>query len=297
MAAASLPPTRLLRGILLMSSAVTVLPIMDGLAKHLSQEYSVAQVVWARYFFHLVAMLPLLSWRFAPRTLWPRRVGVQVFRGALLLGATVLFFASISQMPLANTLALFFVSPLIVTMLASVVLGEPVGWMRWAAVLVGFGGVLVIVRPGAGDFEWASLLAIGAGTVHALYMLTTRKLAGSAPPLVTLGYTALVGAVVMSALVGFVWVPPAPSDFALMVLLGLLAATGHFLLIKAFDHAPAAYLAPVGYFEIVMTTAVGYLAFGDFPDAWTWLGIAIIIGSGLFISIRERRYRAARPGA
>lgn len=297
MAVAAHPPTRLLAGFLLMWSSVTVLPIMDGFAKYLSQEYPVAQVVWARYFFHLAAMIPLLLLRFGPRALWPRRVGMQLFRATLLLGATVLFFASISQMPLANTLALFFVSPLIVTLLASLILGEPVGWMRWSAVAVGFVGVLVIVRPGSGVFEWASLLAIGAGTVHALYMLTTRKLAGSAPPLVTLGYTALVGAVAMSFVAPLTWVAPTPRDFGLMVLLGLLAATGHFLLIKAFDHAPAAWLAPVGYVEIVMATLVGYVAFGDFPDAWTWLGIAIIVGSGLFISIRERRYRAARPGA
>jgi drug/metabolite transporter (DMT)-like permease len=129
-------------------------------------------------------------------------------------------------------------------------------------------------------------------------MLTTRKLAGSAPPLVTLAYTALVGAVVMSALVGFVWVPPTPGDFGLMLLLGLLAAGGHFLIIKAFDHAPAAWLAPVGYSEIVTSTLVGYVAFGDFPDGWTWVGIAIIVVSGLYVSVRERRiYRAHRPGA
>ncbi|MDZ7799713.1 MAG: DMT family transporter [Trueperaceae bacterium] len=293
-----MPPTRLLTGFLLMMGAMILLPVMDGFAKHLQTRYPVAQVVWARYLFHLLVMLPLVLARFGPRALWPERVGVQVFRGSLLLGATTLFFSSIARMPLADTLALFFVSPLVVTVLATLVLGEPVGWRRAAAVAVGFAGVLVILRPGTGVFEWTALLAVGAGTVHGLYMLTTRKLAGSAPPLVTLAYTALVGAIVMSAIVGFVWVPPTPGDFGLMLLLGLLAAAGHFLIIKAFDHAPAAWLAPVGYSEIVMSTLVGYVAFGDFPDGWTWIGIAIIVASGLYVSVRERRiYRAHRPGA
>lgn len=296
--AAAPPAGRPLTGLLLMLGAMVVLPVMDGFAKDLSRRHPVMQVVWARYLFHLLAMLPIVLWRFGPRALWPRRVGVQLLRGGLLLGATSLFFAAIAQMELATTLALFFVSPLVVTMLGPKVLGERVGWRRWAAVLIGFGGVLVILRPGGGVLQAAALLALGAGVVHGLYLLTTRKLAGSAPPLVTLAYTAIVGAVVMSALVPFRWVPPSPRDFGQMVLLGVLAAVGHFLLIKAFDHAPATWLAPLGYTEIVTSTLVGLVAFGDFPDGPTWIGITIIVGSGLFISVRERRAaRAVRPGA
>lgn len=284
-----LPEVRPLTGLLLMLGAMVVLPIMDGFAKDLSSRHPVGQVVWARYLFHLLAMLPIVLWRFGPRSLWPRRVGVQVVRSGLLLGATVLFFAAIAQMALATALALFFVSPLVVTLLGPAVLGEQVGWRRWLAVLIGFAGVLVILRPGGGVFQPAALLALGAGVVHGLYLLATRKLAGSAPPLVTLGYTALVGAVVMSLVMVFRWSQPTPRDLAQMVLLGVLAALGHFLLIKAFDHAPATWLAPLGYSEIVTSTLVGLVAFGEFPDGWTWLGITIIIGSGVFISLRERR--------
>lgn len=280
-----------------MLGAMVVLPVMDGFAKDLSSRHPVTQVVWARYLFHLLAMLPIVLWRFGPRSLWPRRAGVQVLRGGLLLAATVLFFAAIAQMELATTLALFFVSPLVVTMLAAPVLGERVGWRRWLAVSLGFAGVLVILRPGSGLVQAPALLALGAGVVHGAYLLATRKLSGSAPPLVTLGYTALVGAVVMSLVVVFRWVPPTPRDFGQMVLLGVLAALGHFLLIKAFDHAPATSLAPLGYSEIVTSTLVGLVAFGELPDGPTWFGIVIIVASGLFISVRERTGRAtARPG-
>ena len=289
-------PARPLLGLALMLGSMVILPVMDGFAKDLSSRLPVAQVVWARYLFHLVAIIGVVLWRFGPRSLWPRRVGVQLLRGGLLLAATTLFFAAISRMELATTLALFFVSPLVVTLLGPAVLGESVGWRRWTAVLVGFAGVLVILRPGGGLLQGAALLALGAGVVHGMYLLATRKLAGSAPPLVTLAYTALVGAAVMSLVVGFAWVAPAPGDFARMVLMGVLAALGHYLLIKAFDHAPATWLAPLGYSEIVTSTAVGYVAFGEFPDGWTWIGIAIIVGSGVIITLREGRSRALRPG-
>lgn len=297
-ARAAPPPERLLSGTLAMVGAMLVLPLMDGIAKFLSARYPVAQVVWARYLFHLVVMLPALLWRFGPRALIPRNLRTQLVRSTLLLASTALFFAALARLPMATTLALFFVSPILVTLLAARVLGERVGGWRWIAVASGFAGVLVVLRPGSGTFAWSSVLALGAGTVHALYMLTTRRLAGSSPPLLTLGYTALVGAVAMSAVVPFVWRTPPATDLALMVSLGVLAAAGHFLIILAFDRAPASWLAPLAYAEIVTNTIVGYLGFGDFPDALTWLGIGIIVAAGLAISLREgRALRGARPGA
>ena len=289
-----LPRQRPLVGFLLMLTSTALLPVMDGMAKHLSQTYPLMQVVWARYFFHLLTMLPLLLWRYGPRALWPRRPAVQLMRGLLLLVATMLFFAAISRMPLANAMSLLYVSPLLVTALAPFVLREFVGWPRRLAVVAGFIGVWVVLRPGTAGFELTGLLALAAGTVHALYLLITRRLAGSAAPLVTLAYTALVGAVIMSFVAAFFWQAPTPADFGLMVLMGLLAAVGHLLVILAFDVAPASLLAPVGYFEIVTATIVGLVVFGDFPDVWTWAGVAVIVGSGVFISVRERR-SAPRP--
>ncbi len=283
------PPTNLLLGSALMLAAMTLLPIMDGLAKGLSETYPVTQVVWARYFFHFAFMVPILLARYRPRALLPRRVGLQVLRGGLLLAATWLFFFGLSVMPQATVLALFFVSPAVVTVLAPSLLGERVGRWRVVAVIVGFLGVVLILRPGAGVVGWGAAAALGSGIIHGFYMMFTRRLAGSAPPLVTLGYTAVLGAALMSLLMPLVWVPPTAQDLAVMVSLGVLAAAGHFLLIKAFDHAPANWLAPLGYAEMVTAVLYGFLAYGHLPDALTWAGIAVIVASGVWISVWERR--------
>ena len=285
------------KGIVLMLAAMAVVPVMDGVAKHLSASFPVLQVVWARYFFHLLILFPVVLWRHGAGALLLRRPWLQLIRGGFLLGSTILFFAAIAVMPIADALALVFVAPLVVTALSPVVLGERVGVRRWSAVSVGFIGVLVIVRPGLSVFHPGMLLALGAGTIYAFYSLATRRLSGSAPPLVTLAYTALLGAVVMSAAVPAVWITPAATDFAWMALMGALAAGGHFLIIKSFEHAEASLLAPLGYSEIVMATVVGYLAFGDFPDFWTWVGVVIVIASGVYVSLRERKAGVAAAGA
>jgi len=285
-----------LGGILLMLSAMALLPIYNGTAKYLSADYPVAQVVWARYFFHLAVLLPLVLWRYGVRVLVPPRFRLQLLRGTLLVADTFLFFAALALIPLADTLALTFVAPLILTALSALALGEQVGLRRWSAVAVGFVGTLIIVRPGFAAFEPGALLAIGAGMAYAVYQLLTRKLAGSAPPLVTLGYTALVGTLVMTAAVPAYWVTPSLVDFALMVGMGATAAVAHFLIISAFERAQASLLAPFNYCEMIGAVTIGYLVFGDFPDSWTWLGVLILVASGIYISWRERRVRAARPG-
>jgi drug/metabolite transporter (DMT)-like permease len=295
-AARPLAGDRPLVGILLMLGAMTVVPFMDAIAKHLSDHIPVLQLVWARYFFHFCLILPVVLLRYGPRRLVPASPLLQLVRGGLLLASTVLFFAAIARMPLADALALVFVSPLIVTALSPWVLGESVGPRRRAAVLVGFLGALLIIRPGFGSLQWPALLALGAGVVFGFYLLATRRLAGSAPPLVTLTYSAAAGALLMSLVVPAVWVMPSAGDLAAMAVMGLLAAGGHFLLIKAFDFAPASLLAPFTYSEIITTTLLGLVFFGDFPAAWTWAGIAVVIGSGLYISLRER-VRGTGPSA
>jgi drug/metabolite transporter (DMT)-like permease len=284
---------RALTGILLLVCAMMLVPMMDGLAKALSADFSTPQVVWGRYFFHFAFLLPLVLWRYGRGALLPRRPVTQVVRGGLLLGSTVLFFGAIRSMPLADAIALIFVYPFVVTALSPLLLGETVGIRRWSAVLVGFAGALIVIRPGLGVFQWSALLAVSAGTLYALYVIATRKLAGSSPPLVTLAYSALVGAVVMSAVVPAFWLPPAPRDWAMMALMGLIGAVGHFLLIKAYEQAPASLLSPYGYSEMVMAVVVGFVAFGDFPDAGTWLGVAVIIASGVYIAVRERKREVA----
>ena len=286
-----------LAAILLLVTAMSVVPLMDGIAKYLSASYPVSQVVWARYFFHLLVLLPLVLWHHGPRGLMPRNPAVQVLRSAFLLLSTIFFFAAIALIPLADAIALVFVSPLLVTAFSPLILGEQVGLRRWSAVIVGFVGACIVFRPGFGMLQWGSLLALAAGSTYAFYVLMTRKLSGSAPPLVTLFYTALLGGAVMTAVMPFAWVAPSHQDLALMVAMGVIAACGHFLIIKAFEKAPASLLAPYGYSEIVMATLVGYVAFGDFPDHWTWIGIAIIVCSGIYISLREQRLRKTAVSA
>ena len=276
-------------GILLMVAAMMVVPFIDVLAKFLSDRYGTIQLTWARFFFHFSILAPIVLYRYGAAALKPRQPVLQLVRGGFTLAASILFFGAIAKMPIADALALLFVSPMVVTALSPFLLGEQVGVRRWAAVICGFLGALIILRPGFGVAQPGSYLAIGAGCSFALYTLLTRKLSGSAPPLVTLTYSAVLGAALMSIAVIPGWITPPPMDLLMMAGIGAVAAGGHFLLIRAFDHAPASLLAPYSYSEIVMATAVGWIFFNDFPDGWTWTGIAVIVASGIYISWRERR--------
>jgi len=289
----SKPPAELpnaLLGTTLMLAAMLLVPFIDGIAKYLSTHYSLIQVVWARYFFHLLLMLPITWYYHDVHSLRPIIHPLQLLRGSFLLGSTGFFFAALAYMPIADALALVFVSPFVVTLLSALVLGETVGQRRWTAVAIGFIGALIIIRPGLGVFSWASLLALGAGICYALYIVTTRQLASTGtPPLISLTATGLIGVIVMSGLLPLGWQPPSATDWLWMAAMGIIAASGHFLITKSLQHAPAAQLAPLSYSEIIMATIIGYWVFGDFPDGWTWLGIAVIISSGIYISWRERR--------
>lgn len=268
---------------------VSIVPIMDGLAKFLACYYPVAQIVWGRFFFHFLFMLPVVLLNYRTDVLRVRQPVLQVLRGGFLLGATVCFFWSLKYLSIPDALTLLFVSPLLVTCLSPGVLGEHVGVRRWSAVVIGFTGVCIVLRPGGGAFQLASLAGLGAGFCHACYIVATRRLSGTAPPLVTLFYTSLLGMVVLSFYLPWYWQAPSGLHLAALVAIGGVAAAGHYLLIRAFDYAEASVLAPFGYGEIVMATVVGYFGFGDFPDFLSWVGIGVIIGSGVYIALREHK--------
>lgn len=272
---------------------VSIVPVMDGLAKYLAAYYPVTQIVWGRFLFHFLFILPVVLIRYRDVVFRVQRPVLQVLRGGFLLGATMCFFWSLKSLSIPDALTLLFVSPLIVTCLSSSLLGEHVGIRRWSAVIVGFLGVCIVLRPGGGAFQAASLAALGAGLCHACYILATRRLSGTAPPLVTLFYTSLLGMVVLSFYMPWHWQAPNMLHLGFMVAIGAIAAGGHYLLIKAFDHAEASVLAPFGYGEIVMATVVGYIGFGDFPDLVSWVGIAVIIASGVYIALREHQAHVA----
>ncbi len=280
-------------GTLLYLTAFAILPAMDAIAKHLGDHLNLVQITWGRYFFHFLFLSPLVLYRYGLSALRPERFFLQILRGGFLLAATLFFFGAIIVMPIADALAIAFVSPFLVTILSPFMLNERIGLYRISAVLVGFVGTLIIIRPGIGVFNSGALMALGTGTMYAFYSIATRKLSGTAPPIVTLTFTALLGTMVMSAAMPFYWSPLELSDLGWMIGMGLFGALGHYFFIKAYDYAEASFLAPFSYAEIVTATLFGLIFFGDFPDAWTWTGTVIVIASGIFISLRER-YRAKR---
>ncbi len=283
--------------ILMMLLGVSIMPLSDAIAKYLATGLPLFEVVWARYFFHLVLTLPVILTRHGVRALWPRSPGLQLLRGGFLLGATMCFYAGLRHLPLADCVAVLFVGPLFVTVAAPLVLGERVGLRRYIAAIVGFCGALIVIRPGAAATGWEALFPLGSGICLGCYLLATRKLAGTAPAAVTLAYTALIGAGAMSVVVPFAWQWPSTQQLALMLILGPTAAIGHFLIISAHERAAASLLAPFQYWQIVCSVAMGIVWFGDTPDRWTVLGTAIIVASGIYVALRERKlsHAIARP--
>ena len=278
-------------GIMLMILAMLIIPVMDGIAKDLSERYSITQITWARYFIHFSFMLPVVIFKFSLYALLPKNLGLQLLRSCFLMCSTFLYFWAISLIPLVDAITLIFIYPIIVTALSALILKEHIGVRRWLAVLAGLLGTCIIIRPGVLEINLGTFLALGAGITYGCYLIATRKLTNSAPPLVTLAFTALIGTIVFSALVSSYWQTPSATDLILMLSLGLLAALGHYLIIKSFEYAQASVLAPYGYTEIITASLIGYFAFGDFPDSYTWLGISIIIASGIYISLRERHVK------
>ncbi len=276
-------------GIGLMLLAMAVLPFIDVIAKHLGRQgVPVLQIVWARLFFGAIITLPFALKLAGPRGLLPNMPAMHFTRALLLVSATALFFSALHYLSIADTLSIFFVQPLIVTMLSPLVLNEKVGLNRWIAVAIGFLGTLVIIRPGLQELNPGVFLALGAGLSLAGYMLLTRRIAGSAPAMVTTFYTSLMGALIMCVVVIFVWQPVSAAHWAYFVLLAVIANGGHYLVVKAYDHAEASLLAPLAYTEMVMATLAGWYIFNELPDFWTFAGVGILIACAIYISVGER---------
>ena len=261
---------------------------MDTIAKYLSAELSFFQITWARYFFTVFFTLPFMFFFFRKNLTMSTQPKLQFFRGLTLFCANVLFFYSISIISMAKALTLAFVAPLITTALSPIFLGEKVGVRRWSAVIIGFIGSLIVIRPGFIEFNLASVAALGTGFFYGIYLVITRKLHTSDSPLLTLLLTGVVGAAIGSFIVPIVWVNPTFNQWSLLALMGIFACLGHLFLILSLKYADASKLAPFGYFEIVTNVILGYYFFSDFPHYWTWFGLAIIICSGIYISFRER---------
>src|SRR5438045_2058337 len=283
-----------LRGILVMCAGVSMFPFMNAAVKLLGAEYPVAQIGWARFTGHLLVMLLVFLPQYGKRLLATRRPGVQIGRSLLMLVSNMVFVVAIARVPLATASAIGFTSPLLVTALSVPLLHESVGIRRWSAVIVGFAGALLVIRPGAALHDSAVLLLLLSSAAYALYQIATRWVGLYDDAAVGIVFSALLGSLVMTAVLPFVFVMPQSTlDFLLFCSLGLLGGAGHYLVIRAFQYGPAAVIAPLGYVELIGTTILGYAIFGNLPYAWTWLGAALIIASGVYLAFRERRLRAA----
>ena len=276
-----------MKAIILNLSAWVMLPIMDGFAKYLSSDLPVLQITWARYFFTVAFTFPIMYFFFKKKLVWTDKPKLQFIRGLILLCANICFFYSISVITLAKALTLAFIAPLIVTAFSPIFLNEKVGFRRWSAVIIGFIGSLVVIRPGFVEINLASLAALGTGIMYGFYLIITRKLSTSDNPLLTLLLTGVVGAIIISLVMPFVWVKPSFSQWSMMAAIGIFACVGHLFIILSLKFADASKLAPFSYFEIITNIIIGYYFFSEFPDNWTFLGLFIIVISGVYISRRE----------
>lgn len=260
----------------------------DAASKLLTADISAIQVIWLRYGAFAAIMLALV-WRAGGRSrLRTQRPTLQILRGLGVTLSSILFTMGLQHLPIADATASSFIAPLFVTALSIPMLGETIGWRRWAATLIGLIGVVIVVRPGGSGFQGASLLPVASALSWAFAMIITRMMSRTESPLTTLTYSALIGFAIVSLAVPFVWQPLTWTFLLMGLFIGMTSTIGHWLLVTAFRHADASLLAPFSYLQLLWASMFGYLLFAVLPDLWTLVGAVIIAGSGLYTAHRER---------
>ena len=273
-----------------MCIACSLFPVMNGIVKLLAVSYDAQQIVWFRIVSHLVLVAIVFMPRMGLGLLRTRRIGTQFVSSVMMLLSTLFFFSAVKYVPVAEAISVTFVAPLAVVLLAWPLLGERITLFRMAAVVVGFSGVLIVIRPGSAVFQWASVLLLGSAMCYAIYQILIRRLAGIDQPATSIFYSVLLGAILMSLWLPFVWKTPATwTDWALLCSLGLFGALGHYCVAKAMTYASANFVAPFNYTQMIGSVIVGYLMFAEVPDFYTWLGTAVIVGAGLMVGWQGRR--------
>lgn len=278
---------RPLIGIALMIGAMAALPFIDMFAKILgAQGLPIVLIVCARVGFGALMTAPLAYRAVGAKMFQRGNPWFHVLRAALFNLSTFSFFWSLKYLPLADSLSIFFVQPLVLTALSGWLFGERVGLRRWAAVIVGMIGVLIIVRPGFVEFNLGTVFAFGSGCSLALYLALSRRIAGEMPAIVTTFQTTALCALILIGILPFVWATPSAVQWAMMAAMGVLGTLGQYLMLRSYDFAEASLLAPLAYTEIIMATFLGWLVFGDFPDTYTALGVGVLIASALYIALQ-----------
>ena len=274
------------KGLLLMGLGMFLFAAVDTIAKFLTSELHPLQIVWTRQLGLLVGALFLLALhgRHLFLTAHPK---LQLIRGLVAALSAAAFIFAIRHVPLADAVAVSFVAPFIVTLMAALILREPVGWRRWVAVVLGFVGSMIILRPGMGAVHPAAMLVIGAAFLFACRQIISRAIADTDRTGTTIMYTAMTAVLVLSIPLPWVWVTPGGFEFLLLMGLALLAGLAEVCVIRAFELGLAVAVAPVHYTLIIWATFYGWLVFGQFPDVWTWAGTAIIMATGIYTLRRE----------
>ena len=280
-------------GIFLLCAGVAFFGVGEACVKTLAAEYDILQVVWARYVFHALVFLAIFSRSGIISQMKTSRPFLHIARSITLMIGTVSFFTALIYLSLPEAVAINFVAPLLVTALSIPFLGEKVGPRRWAAICVGFLGVLVIIRPGLGVMHWAAFLPLITAISYAGYQIMTRIAGRTEDTKTSLFWTSTVGVIVMSCIVPFVWKAPDATAWVIMVATGAVFGFGHYLLIRAFEVAAVSTLSPFLYTQIIWVTIISIVVFDQFPDQFSILGAAIVIGSGLYIWHRESLERNA----
>lgn len=266
---------------------------LDTLAKHLNATYDPLMVTWFRYISNLVLAVVVLRLQGVPNLFRTGRPVLQIFRGAMLLGSTLCNFLALQWLQLTEAVSIMFAAPFLVAAAAGPILGEWVGPRRWAAIGVGFIGVIVVTRPGTEGFHPAMFLSMCSACCYAAYNISTRVLTSTESPATMVVLAALVAVVALTPTTPFVWSwPTDTSAWLLLSMTGFFGGLGHYLLVIAHARAPASALAPYHYSQIVSMAAFGYIFFNDIPDPATIAGATIIVSSGLYLLYRERVVRA-----
>ncbi len=279
----------------LMCLALICFATLDATVKYLSASIPVLQIIFCRFATHFTLTVALTPRREVP-TIWrSKRWAMQILRGLLMLATTTFNFIAVSYLQLAETMAIFFATPFVVALLAGPLLGERIGPRRFAAVLVGFLGVLVVLRPGLDGLPWQAVYSVMAMLTYAGYAITTRILAPTQTAATTQFYAAGIGTIAYLPFIYAVWQTPQTWFLAfLLVLIGFIGGLGHQFMILAHRRAPAPILAPFIYTQIIWMVALGYLIFGDVPGLWTIVGAGVVIMSGLYLLARERQVKFTR---
>jgi drug/metabolite transporter (DMT)-like permease len=279
-----------LRGIGLMMLAASTFACLDATSKYLTTLYPVPAIVWARYVFQVLLMVAVLGPRLGMGLVRTTNLRLQILRGLVLTGSSLVFLTALSFMPLAEAASIGFMAPLMIAVLSGPVLHERVESRTWLALAAGFGGMLLIIRPGGGLLTWVALLPLLTALLTAIYQLMTRKLAGRDAALTTLLYPALIGTMVVPLIFPLsLALPRQPLHAALFVAVGVLGGIGHYLLIKAHDYAPPSVLGPFMYAQLVTALVLGWLIFGQLPDGVALIGMLTITASGLLLILSHMR--------